>query len=124
MDSAAVVDSAAVRGEALVRNFVAALGDASPELKKLTSKDFEFHPANGSAFIGADSLLEKIAAIRKRAGKFSLHSIEGGLVVGEGKASVEAVALTGFVHSFAVSFDDDVVTSAIEFSSGILEAHR
>jgi ketosteroid isomerase-like protein len=123
MDSAAIVESAATQGEALVRSFVVALGDASPELKKLTSEHFEFRPADGSAAIGVDSLLEKIAAVRKKAGKFGLYPIEGGLVVGEGMASVEAQAPTGFVHSFVVSFDNDQVTNAIEFSSGILEVH-
>jgi ketosteroid isomerase-like protein len=123
MDSAAVVDSAIVRGEALVRKFIAALGNASPDLKKLTTKRFQFHPADGSASIGADSLLEKIAAMRGKVGVFSLEPIDGGLLVGEGMASVEAQAATGFVHSFVVSFDDDYVTSAIEFSSGILEVH-
>jgi ketosteroid isomerase-like protein len=121
MDSAAVVDSAIVRGEALVRDFIVALGDASPDFKRLTTKHFEFHAADGSSSIGADSLLEKIAVMRQRVGKFSLRPIDGGLVVGEGMASVEAQAPTGFVHSFVVSFDDDYVTSAIEFSSGILE---
>jgi len=81
----------------------------------------EFHPADGSASIGADSLLKKIALMPQKVGKFSLRPIEGGLVVGEGMASVEAQAPTGFVHSFVVSCDDDYVTGAIEFSTGILE---
>jgi ketosteroid isomerase-like protein len=123
MDSAAIVDSAIVRGEALVRNFVAALGSATPDFKKVTSKHFEYFPANGSASMRADPLLVKIAALRDKVGKFSLDIIEGGLVVDEGMASVELRALTGSVHSLVVSFDDDYVTSAIEFSSGILEIH-
>jgi len=123
MDSAAFIESGIVRGEALVRNFVAALGRASPDLKKVTSKHFEYFPANGSAAIRADTLLVKIAAMRDKVGKFSLEIMEGGLVVGGGMASVEVQAPTGSVHSLVVNFDDDYVTSAIEFSSGILEIY-
>jgi ketosteroid isomerase-like protein len=123
MDSAAIIESGIVRGEALVRNFVAALGSASPDLKKVTSKHFEYFPANGSASIRADPLLVKIATMRAKVGKFSLEIMEGGLVVGGGMASVEVQAPTGSVHSLVVNFDDDYVTSAIEFSSGILEIY-
>ena len=56
-------------------------------------------------------------------GKFSLDIIEEGLVVEQGIASVEAQTPNGFVHSLVVRFDDDYVTSAIEFSSSILELH-
>jgi ketosteroid isomerase-like protein len=123
MDSAAIVDNAILRGEALVRNFVVALGGASPDLKKLTAKHFEYRAADGSASIGAELLLVKIAAIRDKVGTFSLDIIEEGLVVGQGIASVEAQTPNGFVHAMVVRFDEDYVTSVVEFSSGILEMH-
>lgn len=123
MDSAAIIDSAIVHGEALVRNFVIALGNASPDLKQFTTKHFEYHAADGSVFIGADALLVKLTAMRDRVGEFRLDLIEEGLLVAEGVASVEAQTPTGFVHSLVVRFDDDYVTCATEFSSGLLEAH-
>jgi ketosteroid isomerase-like protein len=120
MDSAAIIDNAIVRGEHLVRNFVVALGGASPDLKKLTTKHFEYRAADGSVSIGADPLLVKIAGIRDKVSKFSLEIIEEGLVIEPGIASVEVQTPNGFVHSLIVRFDDHYVTSAIEFSSGIL----
>jgi ketosteroid isomerase-like protein len=123
MDSAAIIDSAIVRGEALVRHFVVALGSASSDLKKLTTKHFEYHAADGSVSIGADQLLVKLASIRDKVSEFTLDIIEDGLVIEPGIASVEAQTPNGFVHSLIVRFDDNYVTSAIEFSSGILEVH-
>jgi ketosteroid isomerase-like protein len=123
MDSAAIVDSAIARGEALIRSFVAALGSASPDLKKITDKHFAYFPADCSGAVGTDLLLAKVAAIRDKLGKFSLDVVHEGLVVEQGVASVEVQAGDGFVHSLVIKFDDDYVTSAIEFSSGILESH-
>jgi ketosteroid isomerase-like protein len=121
MDSAAVVDSAIARGEALVRNFVTALGAASPELGRLAAKGFEFEPADGSAPLGVAALLAKITALREKAKAFHLNIIENGLIVDQGIASVELQSSSGSQHCLVIAFDGDHVTSASEFSSGILE---
>jgi ketosteroid isomerase-like protein len=121
MDSAAIVDSAIARGEALIRDFITALGYASPALQKFTSAEFEFHAADGAALIGVRPLLEKLTAIRGKSGNSSLQPIEGGLVVAEGVASEETRTPGGAVHSFVVSFDAGRVTRVTEFSSGLFE---
>lgn len=121
MDSAAIVDSAIARGEVLVREFVTALGAASPELERLAAKGFEFGPADGSAPIDVVVLLTKIRALRERVKTLHLHIIENGLIVDQGIASVELQSSSGSLHSLVIYFDDDHVTNASEFSSGILE---